>query len=77
MNSAAPDGSTSADTAATGMASTDTAASGTASTDTAAAGGEGIAKDGSHMPLEDASGLWVFACYGAAGFAPFAGALLG
>jgi len=26
--------------------------------------------------LEDASGLWVFACYGAAGFAPFAGALL-
>ncbi|MDQ1900997.1 hypothetical protein RAH32_11135 [Paracoccus sp. WLY502] len=56
MNSAAPDGSTSADTAATGMASTDTAASGTASTDTAAAGGEGIAKDGSHMPLEDASG---------------------
>jgi hypothetical protein len=27
--------------------------------------------------LEDASGLWVFACYGAAGFAPFAGALLG
>jgi 4-hydroxybenzoate polyprenyltransferase len=27
--------------------------------------------------LEDASGLWVFACYGAAGFAPFAGSLLG
>ncbi len=27
--------------------------------------------------LEDASGLWVFACYAAAGFAPFAGALLG
>lgn len=27
--------------------------------------------------LEDASGLWVFACYSAAGFAPFAGALLG
>lgn len=26
--------------------------------------------------LEDASGLWVFACYGAAGFAPFAGSLL-
>ena len=26
--------------------------------------------------LEDASGLWVFACYGAAGFAPFAGAVL-
>ncbi len=27
--------------------------------------------------LEDASGLWVFACYGGAGFAPFAGSLFG
>jgi 4-hydroxybenzoate polyprenyltransferase len=26
--------------------------------------------------LEDASGLWVFACYAAAGFAPFSGALM-
>ncbi|GGF53564.1 hypothetical protein GCM10011402_01970 [Paracoccus acridae] len=46
MNSAAPDGSTSTDTAATGATSTDTAA----------AEGEGIAKDGTHTPLEDASG---------------------
>ena len=51
MNSAAPTDSASTDTAATGAAST-----GTASTDTAAAEGEGIAKDGSHAPLEGASG---------------------
>lgn len=66
MNSAAPEGSTSTDTAATGSTSTDmaasgsaltdTAAGGTGSTDAAAAGGERIAKDGSHTPLEDASG---------------------
>jgi hypothetical protein len=51
MNSAAPTDSASTDTAATGAAST-----GTASTDSAAAEGEGIAKDGSHAPLEGASG---------------------
>lgn len=55
MNSAAPTDGTASDTAA-GSASTDTAATGAASTDTASAEGEGIAKDGSHMPLEDASG---------------------
>lgn len=48
MTSAAP-----ADGASTGGASN----GGAASTDTAAAdGGEGIAKDGTHVPLEDASG---------------------
>jgi hypothetical protein len=56
MNSAAPTDGAPSDTAA-GSASTDTATTGAASTGTASAeGGEGIAKDGSHMPLEDASG---------------------
>lgn len=47
MNSAAPTDAASTNSAATGAASTDSAA---------AEGGEGISKDGSHVPLADASG---------------------
>ncbi|WEF24169.1 hypothetical protein [Paracoccus sp. S3-43] len=53
MNSAAPTDGASAEGASTDGVS----AEGTASPDTAAAeGGEGIAKDGTHVPLEGASG---------------------
>ncbi len=54
-NNVAPTESASTDTATTGSASTDSSASSAASTGTAADGGE-IAKDGSHVPLEDTSG---------------------